>query len=221
MPAGIAGRRGHSNGNHSNTASGLPGIPRGSSNQNAPTNAITNASALGSGSQTKAPGQCAAYSSTHHNASIACAASCRIGAPTLGSSRSTPSPINDNGTTTRLNHGMPIRLVSGETSEACPKNQTVSGSRPSVATPCAPKNNRRRPRGASCGRHHNSHATPANDNQNPAASIASGSTINIAASANASAVGTDDGRRHKRAASAAAIISRVRTVGSSKPASAV
>ena len=138
-----------------------------------------------------------------------------------GATASIASPSNDSGTATRLIQGIPNRLDSGATSEAWPKNHTVSGSNPSVATPCALRNARMRPPLSPSGRHQTSHATPANDNQNPAASTASGSISRITISAKASDCATEAGRRHKRAASAAAIISKVRTVGSSKPASAV
>src|SRR3546814_1809337 len=70
-----------------------------------------------------------------------------------------------------LHHGIATRLASGPASDACPNRTTVSGSRPSVATPCA---DRKSPtmRLPASGRHQASHATPAKLSQKPAVSAA-------------------------------------------------
>ena len=212
-------RDGHSSGNHSSNANGLPGTPRGSSSQNAPASASGKANQRASGSHHSANGDAASRSNSGHDRSKVVADSDHSACPAPACSDSAAVPSKASGTTTRLHQGTATRLANGPASEACPNSTTVNGSRPSAATPCAPRNSRRgccRP----CGRHHSSQATPAKLSQKPAPSGASGSTSSTAIAASAKASAADCCRRPSRAPSTITIISSVRTVGNANPATA-
>ena len=213
-------RSGHSNGSHNARASGLPGTPRGSNNQNAPSNANGSANQCASGSHHNANPLLASHSNSGQLRSKHHAAARHTSAPAPACSDSSPMPINDNGTTTRLHHGTAIRLANGPASDACPNRMALNGSSPTVATVCADTSIRN---GLPVlrGRHHNNQATPRKLSQKPAPSTASGSNSNTTIADNASASAVRSGRRHTMAPATTAIISAVRTVGNAKPAIAV
>ena len=110
-------------------------------------------------------------------------------------SASSAMPISDSGTTTRLHHGTATRLANGPANDAWPNRIALSGSSPSVATPCADRKSRTG-RALPCGRHHSSQATPRKLSQKPAPSTASGSSSSTAITASASASAARNGRRH-------------------------
>ena len=213
-------RSGHSSGSHSSAASHLPGTPRGSSSQNAPASASGSANQRASGSHHSENRLSASQPNSGQLRSKHHAASRHAQPPHPACSASSPVPSSDSGTTTRLHHGIATRLASGPASEAWPNSTAVSGSSPSVATHCAVRNPGTSRCSSTRGRHHTSQATPAKLSQNPAVSSDSGSTRVTATAASASESATRSERRASRATTTTPIISTVRTVGSSQPATA-
>ena len=217
-----AGRNedGHNTGRNSIIASALPGTPRGISNQKAPIQASTKAASEGSGSHSRVAGEEDNHSRPRHNHSMQLAAICHRAMAPASQTKDDSKPARESGTTTRLMTGMPTRLAIGPESEACPKNQIVSGSRPSTATLCASTKDFSSPDSRGCGRHQTSQATPMKLSQNPGVSTDKGSNRSTTIKASAMASWVRCGRPSKRSSATAAIISRVRTVGSANPANA-
>src|SRR3990167_966726 len=214
-------RSGHNIGRNKTQASARPGVPRGSSSQKAARHASAKATNPVSASHIIEPGQSAIASSALQSQSITRADACQQKAAAVAETVDSKRPSNASGTTHRLITGTPTRLATGPGMDACPKNQIVSGSKPSTATPCALRKLRTCPVPRDCGRHQISQPTPAKLSQKPGASTLRGSNSSTATRASAYDSRPDCGRRNRRAESTTAIISQVRTVGSAKPASAV
>lgn len=158
-PAAGSSRSGHSSGNHNSTANDLPGVPRGSNSQNAPSKANTSAIASDSGTHHNATGVCPSQTKPGQVSSKHQPANRHAHTPAPGWSASSAVPSKASGTTTKVHHGIATRFANGPTNDACPNRLTVSGSRPTVATVCADKKPRRMAR-SSDGRHHTNQATP-------------------------------------------------------------
>ncbi len=127
------------------------------------------------------------------------------------------------GTITKLTNGTATRLDKAPTSEAWPKNHMVNGSSDTVIRSCVEVSSCTKPRSPSprFAMHTIRNATPTNDNQKPAANTLSGSNSSTTNKASASDCNPLGARRNPRASATTAIMSKVRTVGSPKPASAL
>ena len=159
-------------------------------------------------------------SSSAHCACAQSAAACSSGVASGAAVRSASSAPRQSGTITKLTNGTATRFDSAPTSDASPKNQTVSGSSasditswPSVSSRTKPSTPRPR------ARHSIRNATPTNDSQKPGDSTASGSTIEDRDERERKRLRAAAGATAARASATTAIISSVRTVGRLPPAS--
>src|SRR6187402_1872299 len=195
-------------------------MPRGMNSHNAPTVASTTGKMPLSATLNCAPGTSASQASSRHSQPSIQADATSNGAAIDGNGKST-HPSSVSGTTTKLTRGDATRLATKPINDVLPNRQRESGSKAMLIAACALSSSLTQPRsprepGAT---QHTRKPTPANDNQKPAESTASGSNTSTASIANASSESPPARRRASPASTTTPIISSVRTVGSPSPAS--